>query len=418
LKIYGNGEVANFTKSFITESTKCGITQPGGLMVDEGDLLSIEEWPITFQSSLLSEDKALHFIISDSVLLIDGQFAGIAIDTPYAVRKMLRGIDTQFIESIKVLKISKAGYESYSYEIKTIAGINPGCQLLLSETLSDEALAQLLDWFSPTTLSVAMTAQQHQLLKTESQLKSLYVSNTDSILMANQLPALPNLKNIIYFFNGDSISTEAKYNQFLVNNPQLEKVGLFTWNAEKEGIYATGILRPLKNIRELALDMPIADSEILAHKATLEKLTADNEYLQMEMPHLRWATISEQQSIFDSLVASNPNLQVLEINGTDSALDLQNANQLKGLQALILVHADSTKISPLFQLKALKLLSYSLSEGDSDSTIQALRTALPNTLVVPNDGFCVGSGYLMLLLPMLAIALLMAHRRQKRKPSN
>ncbi|HSR40327.1 MAG TPA: hypothetical protein VLL95_15560, partial [Phnomibacter sp.] len=254
-------------------------------------------------------------------------------------------------------------------------------------------------------------------LRTESQLRSLYISNTDSILMAETVPALPNLKNIIYFFNGDSISTDAKYDQFLVNNPQLEKVCLLNWKADDDSINATGIIRPLKNIRELALDMPIDDSEILAHKATLEKLMADNEYLQLQMPHLRWATISEQQSIFDSLVASNPNLQVLEINGPDNALDLQNANQLKELQALNLVHADSTKISPLFQLKALKLLSYSLRKGDSDSTIQALRTALPNTLVVPNDGFCVGSGYLMLFLPMLAIALLMAHRRQKRKPS-
>jgi hypothetical protein len=154
------------------------------------------------------------------------------------------------------------------------------------------------------------------------------------------------------------------------------------------------------------------------HKATLEKLTVNNEYLQLQMPHLRWASISEQQDIFDSLVVSNPNLQVLEINGPYNALDLQHADQLKGLQALILVHADNTKIAPLFQLKSLKLLSYSLEKGDSDSTIQALRTALPNALVVPNDGLCVGSGYLMLLLPMLAIALVMGHRQQKRKPSN
>lgn len=419
LKIYGNGEVANFTKSFAMMSTQCSMTQPGGLMVEEGDLLSIEGWTITYQSSLLSADKAIHFVNSDSLLVIDGQLAGLCIDTAYEVSKMLRGIDKMIVQNLKVLAISNAGFDVYKKEIKELAAINPKCGLILGETFSNDALAELLGWFSPNTLNATLSGQQHQLLKTESQLASLFISNRDSILMAEPLPALPNLKSFIHHFDGDSISTAVRYNQFLANNSQLEKVSLFNWNADSGNVNATGILQPLKNIRELTLEgMQVADGEILAQKGTLEKLVADNEYLQLQMPRLRWASISEQQAIFDSLIASKQSLQVLEITGPEDALDLQHVNQLKGLQALILVHADSTKISPLFQLKALKFLSYSLKKGNSDSTIQVLRAALPNTLVVPNDGFCVGSGYLMLLLPMLAIALLLANRRQKRNQAN
>jgi hypothetical protein len=398
-------------------STECGITQPGGLMVEEGDLLCHGGWTLTYNSSLLNADKALHFVISDSLLLINGQLAGLCIDTAYEVRKMLPGIDKTIVQNLKVLAISTAGFDVYKKEIKELGAINPKCGLILSETFSDDALAELLGWFSPGTLNATLTGQQHHLLKTESQLASLFITNTDSILTAEPFPSLPNLKTFVHHFNGDSVSPTVLHNPFLANNPQIENVCLFNWNTESDSNQSPVFLQPLKQLKGLMLaDMHIADSEILAHSATLERLWVRNAYLQLQMPRLRWATVGSEddtQQLLDSIISTKPGVQVLEIFSPDRELNLSGISRLKSLQALTLVDDDSADIAPLFELKGLKMLSYSSDKGNTDSAIQILRAALPSTLVVHNDGFCVGSGYLVLLLPMLAIALLMAKGRQK-----
>jgi membrane protein YqaA with SNARE-associated domain len=71
-------------------------------------------------------------------------------------------------------------------------------------------------------------------------------------------------------------------------------------------------------------------------------------------------------------------------------------------------------MKPVKEMKQLQLLSYSTDEGNDDSTIAVLKTGLPNTIVVPNDGFCVGSGWLLLLLPGMLLAVLLAKNTSKR----
>jgi hypothetical protein len=52
-----------------------------------------------------------------------------------------------------------------------------------------------------------------------------------------------------------------------------------------------------------------------------------------------------------------------------------------------------------------------------DSTIALLQSALPNTVVVANDGLCLGSGWLMVWVPALMATMGLAlYKRRKKIP--
>ena len=59
---------------------------------------------------------------------------------------------------------------------------------------------------------------------------------------------------------------------------------------------------------------------------------------------------------------------------------------------------DLDQFTELDQLELL-ILDYTHFE-DSPESISQLRTILPNTEIVPGSGLCLGSGWLMLLLPL------------------
>jgi hypothetical protein len=57
----------------------------------------------------------------------------------------------------------------------------------------------------------------------------------------------------------------------------------------------------------------------------------------------------------------------------------------------------------LNQLQQLKLLSLPSDAFEDSVGIAGLRRSLPNTAIIPNDGACVGSGWLLLLIPFVVL---------------
>jgi hypothetical protein len=116
------------------------------------------------------------------------------------------------------------------------------------------------------------------------------------------------------------------------------------------------------------------------------------------------------QDGFNSFIESHPDLEVVEFINNDTIKNLKPLLNLKKIQGLIV----TDKLTDLATVKSLKTLKYlSLPEDIlNDTVVKAeLQSLLPGTRIVANHGICLGSGWLLLIIPF--ILLLRVFIRQK-----
>jgi hypothetical protein len=414
VKLYGNGKATNFSKNNFLYATQCHVGSPGAFMASAGDLLWIEGWMLENDATLKNTDGAVHFVASDSLLILNGKVAGIVVDTSKDLNHLIDLRDKNKIRDLKVIVLDSSSMQFHKPALESIAAENPGCALQIIDNLSEEEIRWLLDKFSPVVLTITMTADQQPLLATEQQLKILYLTNDDSLYTCKPLPALPNLSEFSFQFNGNEIVPSDNNKNWLQNNPQIKKLTVSNWNEN----YPKGMLASLKGLETLFSDMEIPAEEILQHKASLHKAFIDSQALQYELPGVTWITLGimdEPQKQIEELVAKKPMCETLDLFVDGYAVDVTPLLSLKKLEALTLTGADSISLEPLKQMKQLKLLSYATDTTNMDSAIAVLKAALPNTVVVANEGFCMGSGWLLLSIPALFVAIMLANKNRKMK---
>jgi hypothetical protein len=418
LKIYGNGQVGNFSKNYILYTTQCHVGKPGGLMAEPGDMLWMENWILINEPSIKTTDGSIHLIESDSLLMVNGITAGILIDSAYRPSQLLDLNKKEAIQNLKVMTITPAGLSLYPEVVEKIASINPGCILQVTGDFKDSELKWLFDHCAPTVLSIDLHENQQNLLETEQQLENLFISNNDSIYTCQPLPSLPKLHDLYFLFDGNEVAASPENKNWLNKNPQVKTLILTDWNEA----YPKGLLAALKAPEVLIMGgMQIPAQEIMAHSATLKRVMLDSAELQMELPGVKGLFVfnSEKPQLFiNNIAQKKPDCDALEIFATNQKLDLSPLLPLKNLASLTLMDADSISIAPLLEMKQLKLLSYSTDSTNMDSTIAVLQSALPGTLVVANQGLCLGSGWLMAWVPALIASMGFAVFRRRKKPSS
>jgi hypothetical protein len=68
----------------------------------------------------------------------------------------------------------------------------------------------------------------------------------------------------------------------------------------------------------------------------------------------------------------------------------------------------------LEKLTKLEFLSVPILNASDSAKWKSLESALPNTRITPNTGYCMGSGWILMIWPVLLITLFI-HRIQKQK---
>ena len=141
------------------------------------------------------------------------------------------------------------------------------------------------------------------------------------------------------------------------------------------------------------------------------------------LKHLRWlglppATTQEQ---FARICSEHPDLVILHAEGCKGITDLSPAAGLKRLQVLS-VHA-AASLEPVRTMASLRLLGLfarkSRKKVGWEKTEQALVKVLeanPDLVVVEAIPLCMGSGWILLLVPAVALAWWLAARRGRRRP--
>ena len=96
-------------------------------------------------------------------------------------------------------------------------------------------------------------------------------------------------------------------------------------------------------------------------------------------------------------------LQVVELIGCTEIEDLAPLQSLQSLNTLVL-HLEKEQLTMLDSLEQLEFVVLTNEVfNDNPEWIKELRAALPDSKIVPGSGLCLGSGWLLLLLPFILI---------------
>jgi hypothetical protein len=129
---------------------------------------------------------------------------------------------------------------------------------------------------------------------------------------------------------------------------------------------------------------------------------------------LRWVSfpVNITQQEFHSLTGNLQQLEVVELTFCKEISDLSPLQQLEQLKVLA-VFTENEQLVGLDSLKQLELLI--LTEelfDDNPEWINELRASLPSTAIVPGSGLCLGSGWLLLLFPLILLFRVSFRRKE------
>ncbi|MDH4261306.1 MAG: hypothetical protein OEW16_13525, partial [Gammaproteobacteria bacterium] len=132
------------------------------------------------------------------------------------------------------------------------------------------------------------------------------------------------------------------------------------------------------------------------------------------LPKLRWLGLPPwiNQEQLASVVKSLPDLEILQLTETEKPIDLAPLGGLGKLYGLVLggTYKDLDIVRTLKSLRFLGISEESWPESPEE--IAAIRAALPDAVVIRIEPTCLGSGWLLLFLPLLGLAWLRHQRRQ------
>jgi hypothetical protein len=108
------------------------------------------------------------------------------------------------------------------------------------------------------------------------------------------------------------------------------------------------------------------------------------------------------QEEFNSFVDTHPDLEVIELIKNDTISSLKVLSKLGKLFGLTVTDTvtDIASIKTLTNLRYLSLPDDFLNDSLIKSEIQK---SLPGTRIVGNEGFCLGSGWLLIIIPLILI---------------
>ena len=117
------------------------------------------------------------------------------------------------------------------------------------------------------------------------------------------------------------------------------------------------------------------------------------------------------QDQFASFVQAHPDLVILDTTGNKNIRRLAPVTSLKRLEGLILAgpYEDMMAVQGVTSLRFLGILNETW-KALSPEDIAMIRKALPDAMVVRVSPMCLGSGWILLLVPALVFVWLLRRR--------
>ena len=379
------------------------------LMTRNGDWFSTDNFVFYISRDL---PDTLHVQELDSLLYINGDLLGISISKDSPPLSFFNQLSTEEISKLQSIQFEEPIWDSIRPYLEKIALINPEVDIIYSQNDSITPINQDLLWlsqyFQPRALFLDETDSiSHSSLAKFPSLETLFITQLEK--SDSYIPRLPNLKEIILFDIEDSTFIGS---DFFRENPDLESLKII--DIDFSDIKDWTFLDKLKNLQNLYI---VTDSlnlnDIYGHHPNLKYL-----HLGLGKDGISYSSIFKKNKLKwlslypadDPFMGQNPKvfqdsfpeLEYLEFVNNDSLLDYRNFKDFKSLKYLTVigkVGQDST----LHNLDHLRYLSLSDDFLKDSINVNKVKMALPNTIIVPNSGACLGSGWLLLIIPLAGL---------------
>lgn len=397
IKINGKGTAINLSKSYGFVLFSSGNTNKGAILAEEGDLLAFNNTFLEYKN--IRQDSIHIDDTGDSLVFVNGKVNTIILSDREDLLPWFSSMKEKDIEALEMLYFTSVIPPGYIPYLKEIARIKPNTSLAFEMEDSLNIIASYFKhaaFFDPRLVIVSITEKDLPMLKQWKNTECIYLDLQDSVVKES-LPELPTLQQCI--LTGDnSISAS-----FFQNNPQLEKLTILGQ------LQDYSLIKPLRNLRELVInnEEPAIDlSSIKNVVPNLSVLVVSGSCINIDSlvtpENLQWLGLPDNisQRQFNTLATSLNNLKVLELTGGDSITDLSALQKLTNLRGLVITDTVTDKAS-LHALRDLRYLSLPVNNHQDSLYLKALEKSLPGCIIVPNGGACLGSGWLLLLFPLL-----------------
>lgn len=393
---------------------------PAGLVTD-GDLLAVEcEQGETGTDRVLvpyraSDGGSFDVELTGDRLLLNGRLVALAGEGEAWTEAFLAAraeLGAGGLRHLRLAQISAGMPPEARLALADLAAANAEIDALMVEGLP--ACEDLVALFQPH-LIVIDTADLARLRG--SRVRSLILCDAEDLDLA-ALRHLPDLRTLV-LMPAQTGGTVRLPRQGL----PLER--LLIWGDDLGGIVHLDALRQLRQL--VVMDMPEAALKQVARLPRLETLMVGSSS-QGEQPvslarlgdlsGLRTLGLRGRvaQADFEHLLAANPGLRVLELVACDDIVDTAPVRWLPDLQVLICRQTTAPEPDVLAELTHLQLLaldSDEFTEGKAGRLL-GLEEQLPGCRITPVRGMCLGSGWILLLLPLTIAVALAARARENR----
>lgn len=391
----------------------------GGIVVRNRGHISANDFYFSVRPDL---PDTLRFRHSDSLMYLNGRLAAITISGNNIPQSFFRELSADEISHLRTIQILKPIADSIKPFLEKIAIQKPEIDLIYSSDVDSVGLTRrdllwLSQHFRPGTLMIGNEAEffPFSSIAKFPSLETLIIGV--SIKEDSYLPPLPHLKEVVVFNTIDSTSSLGS--EFFKNNPDLESLSIIG----DEGKIDRASLDHLKRLKHLFVGSNLIGSTIYVNYPHLEFLEVfpggeegltDGVYRKNK---LKWLSLSAENSfkgqnpgVFQD---SFPELEYLEFENYDSLFNYSNLKDLKNLKYLVVVD-EAGLDSTLHNLDHLLYLSLPEEILKDSIKVVQLQKNLPQTVLTPNSGACLGSGWLLLIFPLAALSFYLLRFRKRR----
>lgn len=382
--------------------------RPTACMLSEGDIV----W-VKFGQTAEGEAFLPYHSTDGSQLLVSAEEDRFSLAEKVVALGNEDQISWDWLEQVEVKDLANLRLLSLSGEIseaselsalRRLAEINPSVGLGFN---SCATLHQLLPIFDPRWLillgdELVLTPEDLALLSEEKHLETLWMGQAD-LECLDFLAPLSTLRSLLITYNS---STELP-----VSRP-LECRNLESLTVLGSGMTDLAIVQNLKNLAELHLfecenltDIAAVTGLSALHTLNLARCTALNDLSSLQsLENLKWLSLppNTTPSQLVAVIRDHPDLRVLEMIDCESITDLGPLRRLQQLEYLV-ISSEVESYLPLRELKTLRFLG--LPEGafeEAAEDIRELEKAMPACQVVAVEKFCLGSGWILILFPLVA----------------
>ncbi len=418
VKLKGAEGYASFSRSDFEWMAGPGTDSISALPLFDGDLCYVfsgsDELP--FHRYREKDDNFLNFRLDDFLLFMNGNVIAFELSENENLMEWLKEIDSQDIHDLRYFTVTTYSSEAHLKYLKKIARIKPEIGLFVAENVTD--LADILDLFDPAWIAAPgcrFDERTRKKIADEKNLELLYIGEADWDL--NILSMLPGLKTLIL---ADIELPEA--NVPLINNSNLSSLTIM-----KLGIKDISTLSNLTNLTELN----ILDCDSLTSINSIDKLknlqrlnlincgNLNDIKILDRLPSLKWISfhpnITEKE--LDDFIEHHKGIEAVELIGCRNINDISALGKLKKMDCFIYYETD-IDMKSVWDLKGLAYLSMPDTLYSDPLNIEKIRENNPNCVIVPNTGLCLGTGWLLLIIPALVISSLILLLLNRHKGQN